>query len=254
MTKEEIKQVENNYTVYMHKNKINGKVYIGITKQKPERRYGNNGINYKKSLRFYNAIKKHKWENFEHIILFSNLTKENAEQREIELIAYYKSNNDKYGYNIANGGNSKGKQSDETKRKISDKNKGKTPWTKGKKLTEEHKNKIGKANKGNKLSEEHKKILSQVNKGHIPWNKGKKGIHLSPQTEFKKGIVSPFKGKKAKYESYKHRCKQVICIETGEIFNSVNEAQRIKKCRNISQACKGIRNTSLGYHWRYYEE
>jgi len=33
-------------------------------------------------------------------------------------------------------------------------------------------------------------------KGHIPWNKGVKGIHLSPQTEFKKGKVAPTKGRK----------------------------------------------------------
>jgi len=28
-------------------------------------------------------------------------------------------------------------------------------------------------------------------KGHIPWNKGMKGIHLSPETEFKKGGYPP---------------------------------------------------------------
>ena len=28
-------------------------------------------------------------------------------------------------------------------------------------------------------------------KGHIPWNKGMKGIHTSPETEFKKGERPP---------------------------------------------------------------
>ena len=37
--------------------------------------------------------------------------------------------------------------------------------------------------------------------GHIPWNKGKKGIHLSPKSEFKKGITSIFKGKKHNEEA-----------------------------------------------------
>lgn len=33
------------YTVYQHKNKLNKKVYIGITKQIPEQRWGINGKN-----------------------------------------------------------------------------------------------------------------------------------------------------------------------------------------------------------------
>ena len=253
MTKEEYLK-ENNYTVYMHKNKINGKVYIGITSQKPEHRFGNNGINYKKSLRFYNAIKKYNWNNFDHLILFTNLSQKQAEEKEIELIAYYKSNDDKYGYNIANGGNCKGKQSEETKRKISIKNKGKTSWAKGKKMSQETKNKISKANKIAYKDKPKPDCFIPYEKGHVPWNKGKKGIHLSPQTEFKKGNIPPFKGKKIPYEIFEYRCKKVICIETEEIFNSVNEAQRIKKCNNISQVCKGIRKIAGGYHWRYYEE
>lgn len=48
------------WTVYMHKNKENGKMYIGITSRHPEVRWGNNGSQYTKTKNpyFYNAIKK----------------------------------------------------------------------------------------------------------------------------------------------------------------------------------------------------
>ena len=72
------------YTVYQHKNKINGKVYIGITMQEPEKRWGVNGRNYKSSPHFYSAIQKYGWDNFEHNILFTNLTKEEACLKEQE--------------------------------------------------------------------------------------------------------------------------------------------------------------------------
>ena len=80
------------YTVYQHKNKINGKVYIGITSQKPEQRW-RNGEGYKSSPHFYSAIQKYGWDNFEHNILFVELTKEQACLKEQELIKEFNSMN-----------------------------------------------------------------------------------------------------------------------------------------------------------------
>jgi predicted GIY-YIG superfamily endonuclease len=40
------------YYLYKHINKINGKIYIGITSQKPEKRWGTNGINYRNNKYF----------------------------------------------------------------------------------------------------------------------------------------------------------------------------------------------------------
>ena len=92
-----------NYKVYKHINKINNKVYIGITQQDLKKRW-QNGYGYKEQKYFYSAIKKYGWNNFEHIVLFDNLTEEQAIEKEIELIKQYKSNNRKYGYNISQGG------------------------------------------------------------------------------------------------------------------------------------------------------
>lgn len=47
--------------------------------------------------------------------------------------------------------------------------------------------------------------------------------------------------------------KPVVCIETNELFWSMGEAGRNKKCSDatICKACKGIKKTCGGYHWRY---
>lgn len=95
--------LSNNYTVYKHTNKENGKVYIGITSQTVERRW-QNGAGYARTY-FGNAIARYGWDGFTHEIVFSGLTKEAACKAEIDLIAHYRSNDREHGYNIAEGGN-----------------------------------------------------------------------------------------------------------------------------------------------------
>lgn len=97
--------------VYMHTCKENGKVYIGITCRQPEIRWGKNGSEYKKLDQrvFAGAIEKYGWDGFFHNILFTDLTKEEAIQKEIELITLYKANvcrwgKEAMGYNMTDGG------------------------------------------------------------------------------------------------------------------------------------------------------
>ena len=107
------------YFVYMHNNKINNKKYIGQTCN-IEKRWEYNGCHYENSFKFYNALIKYGWNNFDHIILKENLSLEEANFWESYYINYY--NSIENGYNIKSGG-SHGKLSEEQKEKIKKSNK-----------------------------------------------------------------------------------------------------------------------------------
>lgn len=91
------------YIVYEHVLKKDNRKYIGITKQNPQKRW-QNGLGYSHSIYFFNAIKKYGWDNFKHNILYKDLTKEEAEKKEIELIKKFKTNIKGFGFNINEGG------------------------------------------------------------------------------------------------------------------------------------------------------
>lgn len=93
----------NNWYVYIHIFP-NGKKYIGITCQSLKNRW-RDGKGYKEQPIMWKAIQKYGWDNIEHKILFENLSKEEAEKKEKELIKEFDTlfYNNK-GYNIQEGG------------------------------------------------------------------------------------------------------------------------------------------------------
>lgn len=218
------------YIVYQHKNKINGKIYIGITARKPEVRW-KNGEGYKSSPHFYSAIQRYGWDNFEHNILFTNLTKEEACKKEQELIKQYNSMDRDFGYNSTSGGDIF-VMNDETKQKISKAMKGNKNGL-GHACSEEKKKKISDAQKGRKFTEEHKQKLSEAAKRrHVPCSEEKK--------------------EKLKQKSHK---KPVYYEELDTVFESVQECARQLgiSASNISKLCNGRGKTLKGYHLRYYD-
>ena len=127
--------------IYKITNQINGKVYIGKTilpiEQRLKRHFYLAGKNVNRYL--YDSINKYGKENF-IIELIEECEYDLANEKEIYYIDFYKSNNKDFGYNMTIGGDG-GRMPEESLRKMIIK---KT----GEKLSEETKRKISEANKG----------------------------------------------------------------------------------------------------------
>ena len=93
---------ERKWCVYVHINKVNGKMYVGITSKKPTNRW-NNGRGYKSNSYFTNSIQKYGWDNFEHIIICKSKNKREAENIEKYLIKDWNTKTPN-GYNLTVGG------------------------------------------------------------------------------------------------------------------------------------------------------
>lgn len=100
------------WIIYKHQNTINGKVYIGQTKQLPLNRW-KNGLGYTTDNHcsvFSKAIRKYGWKNFKSEIVEDNISsQEEANIREQYWISYYRSYigfPNSNGYNMTLGGDS----------------------------------------------------------------------------------------------------------------------------------------------------
>lgn len=168
---------DKNWCVYRHI-APNGKMYVGITSQLPQKRW-NNGHGYKHSTYFFNAIKKYGWDNFKHEILLEGLSEEEASWAEEMFVECWDLIDRDKGYNCKNGGGVHGKHTIETKERIaqSSRDRWKDPVYKSRQsaLTkewwsvEDNKQRMREAQskgmKGLPKSEEHKRKLREANIG-----------------------------------------------------------------------------------------
>ena len=211
---------ESIYKVYIHINKINNKKYVGITNQNVHRRW-RKGKGYSNNKHFTNAINKYGWDNFEHNVLFECSNKENAEQLEIYIIKNMNLTNQKYGYNIQNGGGSIGKFSEETKLKMS----------------LHHANYFGENNPnyGKHLNQEAKINISKAHKGI----KQKQGTKDKRANALKKGILQ--------FD------KDMNFIKAWDSTKNASIALNIPS-PNITLNLKMERKSAGGYIWKYIKQ
>lgn len=110
--------------IYVHINKVNGKVYVGQTIQTIERRCRKNDKtynSYKTCILFYRALQRYGWEGFKTIVLIEAANQVELNQLEDKYLIEYDSCNVEKGYNTARFSEGRGKQADSTKEKISEK-------------------------------------------------------------------------------------------------------------------------------------
>lgn len=191
-----------------------GKRYIGVTRTDVKKRW-DKGRGYKNNKYFYNAILKYGWDNIKHIVLFDNLTKEQAEQKEIELIKQYNTTNREYGYNIESGGSLNKEVSEETREKLRKNATGVIP-------SEETRKKMSKAHSGVNchfygipVTEEFKQKLRE--------------IHSKPVAQYDKNrnLINTFKSAK-------------------------DAAKSVGKTRQaITYCCRGHSKSCAGYIWEW---
>lgn len=267
------------YCVYAHINKINGKIYVGQTCQDINRRW-RNGNGYQNCVAFYRAIQKYGWDNFEHEIIASNLTLQEANHFEELLIEKLDTINPNNGYNLRSGGENY-ICSEETRQRMSKNHanfRGENSPLHGKHLSEEHKSKLSKARigkykgeqhpmYGKRLSLEQRQKLSKAHQNVLLETRQRISLALKgkPLTEEHKKNISngilgkrnPFYGKhhtnetkKILLESQKTR-KIILCVETNIEYPSMREAERqtgISR-QNIASSLK-TNGTAGGYHWK----
>ena len=196
-----------NYCIYRHMSP-SGKSYIGLTKNYQQRclEHKNKSVNENVNCRYFgNAIKKWGWDNFEHEILESGLTLEEANRKESLYIKIFDSVAPN-GYNLQSGGKSfEVSESTRQKQRIN---------MLGRKMTKESNAKISEANRNRgPRSEETKQRIRDANLGKVMSEETKQKIRETTLKRFELNPVSEETRKKKSEAAKKQWASGVMYTE-----------------------------------------
>jgi group I intron endonuclease len=150
-------------SIYVIKNKVNGKCYVGQTRKPIEKRFEQHLRKSSNCICLRNAITRHGKEFFSIEVLWSSddCTDEELNNKEIKFISELNTITPN-GYNLTHGGEGC-TPTEETRQKMSEVHKGPN----GRTHSEETKKRISDAQKGRIFSEEHKRKISETRRRNI---------------------------------------------------------------------------------------
>lgn len=200
--------------IYKFENRINGKIYIGKTKNIKERIYQHSHVTKNKNTKFGSAIRKYGIDTFDFSVLITIHSKSSSNldiilnYLEKYFIKRYDSFNNGYNCTLGGDGTINFKHSKETKNKL-----------RGRIVSEETRRKIGYAHKG-------------------------KSCHRRFTDKWRNSVIE------ARSIPIKQFSKDGVFIKQ---WSSITEAARYynlpKSC--ISRVCKNERKSCGGFIWKY---
>ena len=199
------------------------KSYIGISIHEPEKGRIKKHLSGNGNIIIARAVKKYGKDAFTYEILEQNVFPDLLPDLEVFYIKKFNTVRPN-GFNLTSGGEENKAVSPETREKMSRSNIGRTPWNKGKKMSQEYCEKASQAQLGRKHSQETRYKMSDSHKknGIRGENHHHYGKPLSP--EHKQNISKSNKGK---------------TLPKDQLLNILNNRYSKTAVSNMSESMKG---------------
>lgn len=242
----------NTYSVYKHI-LPNNKIYIGITSKGSSR--WKNGFGYKRNHLFFKDIVKYGWDNIQHIILYTNLTRDDAYNIEQNLIKTLKSWDYNIGYNIRTDSN----YLEKVQLYISNKEDKKDIIN----LNIISSKRVGRAvykyDYNKNIINTYNSVADAAKDAGIPVETIRTWCN-NKRTPYRYNFFYLYAQDSLEWINYNKKIKKInrynLSGEYIDSFDSIEEAGRVLNIntKHISSACKNKRNQACGYKWSYYYE